>query len=206
MTEETKPEGNNVKSKPKEDWVKLNIGGKVFMTTKTTLCRHPNSFLARMLHNDPELPSLKDENGAYLIDRDPNYFNPILNYLRHGKLIIDPGVAEEGVLEEAEFYNIPPLIKTLRDRMGLATNGSGSANHVYRVLHCQEGELTQMLSTLSDGWKMNQLVNIGSQYSYSSSDQSEFLVIVSRQVDERPEQDSHTTLKERSLKDQGSRM
>ena len=33
----------------------------------------------------------------------------------------------------------------------------GSANHVYRVLHCQEGELTQMLSTLSDGWKMNQV-------------------------------------------------
>ena len=29
--------------------------------------------------------------------------------------------------------------------------------HVYRVLHCQEGELTQMLSTLSDGWKMTQV-------------------------------------------------
>lgn len=28
---------------------------------------------------------------------------------------------------------------------------------VYRVLHCQEGELTQMLSTLSDGWKMTQV-------------------------------------------------
>lgn len=68
-----------------------------------------------------------------------------------------------------------------------------------------------------------QLVNIGSQYSYSSSDQSEFLVIVSRLVDDRPEKDSHTTVKERvsltyhlliplvllpsqSLKDQGSRM
>jgi hypothetical protein len=45
--------------------------------------------------------------------------------------------------------------------------------HVYRVLHCQEGELTQMLSTLSDGWKMTQvyrekmvthLANIVSQY------------------------------------------
>ena len=46
-------------STPKEDWVKLNIGGTVFMTTKTTLCRYPNSFLARMLQNDPELPSLK---------------------------------------------------------------------------------------------------------------------------------------------------
>ena len=43
----------------------------------------------------------------------------------------------------------------------------------------------------------SQLVNIGSQYSYSSSDQSEFLVIVSRLVDERPEKDSHTTVKER---------
>lgn len=50
---------NDKKSAPKEDWVKLNIGGTVFMTTKTTLCRHPNSFLARMLDNDPELPSLK---------------------------------------------------------------------------------------------------------------------------------------------------
>ena len=28
---------------------------------------------------------------------------------------------------------------------------------VYRVLHCQEGELTQMLTTLSDGWKMTQV-------------------------------------------------
>ena len=32
---------------------------------------------------------------------------------------------------------------------------------VYRVLHCQEGELTQMLSTLSDGWKMTQVQTMG---------------------------------------------
>lgn len=31
---------------------------------------------------------------------------------------------------------------------------------VYRVLHCQEGELTQTLSTLSDGWKMTQVKNL----------------------------------------------
>ena len=42
-----------------DDWVKLNVGGKVFQTTKTTLLREPKSFLARLIQDDPDLPSLK---------------------------------------------------------------------------------------------------------------------------------------------------
>ena len=117
----------------RNEWVKLNVGGTLFMTTKTTLCKDPKSFLYRICQEDSDLHSEKDEAGAYMIDRDPAYFSPVLNYLRHGKLVLNKNMVEEvrggtflsqhtdnnqsqGALEEAEFYNITDLIKLLKER------------------------------------------------------------------------------------------
>ncbi|RXM31056.1 hypothetical protein EOD39_7313 [Acipenser ruthenus] len=161
-------------------WVRLNVGGTYFVTTKQTLCREPKSFLYRLCQEDPDLDSDKDETGAYLIDRDPTYFGPILNYLRHGKLIINKDLAEEGVLEEAEFYNIASLVRLVKER--IRDNENRTSQHVYRVLQCQEEELTQMISTMSDGWKFEQLISIGSSYNYGNEDQAEFLCVVSREL------------------------
>ena len=41
--------------------------------------------------------SVTDSSGAYLIDRSPVYFEPLLNYLRHGVLVIDEGVNPQGI-------------------------------------------------------------------------------------------------------------
>ncbi|KAM8930663.1 BTB/POZ domain-containing protein KCTD17 [Pelodytes ibericus] len=162
-------------------WVRLNVGGSVFLTTRQTLCREPNTFLCRLCQ-ESQLLSETDETGAFLIDRDPTYFGAILRYLRHGKLVIDKNVCIEGVLEEAEFYNIASLVTIIREKMEEAEASQFQQKHVYRVLQCQEAELAQMVSTMSDSWKFEQLVNVGSPYSYSSEGQAEFLCVVSREL------------------------
>lgn len=48
------------------------------------------------------------------------------------------------------------------------------------------------------------MVNIGSQYSYSSDDQSEFLVVVSKDFDETPPSGGKQTDKEKVLRLIGS--
>lgn len=104
--------------------------------------------------------SKQDDNGAFMIDRDPTYFGPVLNFLRHSKLIVDKNLSEEGILEEAEFYNITELIQLVRERIRQRDEQpqkESTRKQVYRVLQCHEDELTQMVSTMSDGWKFEQV-------------------------------------------------
>jgi hypothetical protein len=167
-------------------WITLNIGGTYFTTTRVTLSKAPNSFLHKLSLKslDPkELESDRDERGAFLIDRDPNYFQIVLNYLRHGKLIMTKGLIEEGVLEEAEFYNITDLIKLTKQRIverDCLKESNDSKKFVYRVLQCHESELTQMVSTLSDGWRFEQMITLTQdQQQYPPG--REFLCVVSRE-------------------------
>lgn len=100
------------------EWVTLNVGGKCFATTKSTLiAKEPASMLARMFAEDNGgyffSPSALDKNGAYLIDRSPKYFEPLLNYLRIGQLIYDNNVNPEGILEEARFFGIDSVVPIL---------------------------------------------------------------------------------------------
>ena len=92
-------ESLSISRRTNNDWVKLNVGGQLFYTTRTTLLnREPCSMLAKMFDPASRLqPGTTDSDGAYLIDRDPKYFRPLLNYLRDGELVIDADVNVKGI-------------------------------------------------------------------------------------------------------------
>ncbi|XP_059819667.1 BTB/POZ domain-containing protein KCTD9 isoform X4 [Hypanus sabinus] len=97
------------------DWITLNVGGQYFTTTRSTLVnKEPESMLAHMFRDKiGAWGNKKDHQGGFLIDRSPEYFMPILNYLRHGQLIVNKGLNLLGVLEEAKFFGIDSLIEQL---------------------------------------------------------------------------------------------
>ncbi|KAM9215850.1 BTB/POZ domain-containing protein KCTD9 [Leptosomus discolor] len=96
------------------DWLTLNVGGRYFTTTRSTLVnKEPDSMLAHMFKDKDAWGNKQDHRGAFLIDRSPEYFEPILNYLRHGQLIVNDGINLLGVLEEARFFGIDSLIEHL---------------------------------------------------------------------------------------------
>jgi len=65
--------------------IKLNVGGKVFTSTLSTLAgSEPDSVLAAMFRGDngAARPARMDADGAYFIDRSPDAFAAIIEFLR----------------------------------------------------------------------------------------------------------------------------
>lgn len=51
------------------EWIKLNIGGVVYQTTRMTLMKDQNSMIFSMFSENELIEPGKMENGCYLIDR-----------------------------------------------------------------------------------------------------------------------------------------
>lgn len=103
--------------------INLNIGGMLYETTKTTLLSNNKSFFVPLIKGD--FGSLKDANGALFIDRNGKAFGPILEYLRHGTLIIPNDISIEVVYIESNFYGIDLLPGLCGDvKQGLYTSNN----------------------------------------------------------------------------------
>ena len=94
--------------------INLNVGGKLYTTSISTLTKYPDSMLGRMFEGD--LPSAKDARGNLVIDRDGKLFRYVLVFLRSSKLILPENFNEFALLEEeAEFYQIPEFIAAVKE-------------------------------------------------------------------------------------------
>eukprot|EP00058_Branchiostoma_floridae_P022230 XP_002607720.1 hypothetical protein BRAFLDRAFT_82833 [Branchiostoma floridae] len=75
---ETSPTSTSPECTETWDWVRLNVGGTMFETTRTTLARLNSQFLDRLLAEDSGFSPPAD--GVYRIDRDPEVFRVLLNF------------------------------------------------------------------------------------------------------------------------------
>ncbi|XP_078078499.1 BTB/POZ domain-containing protein KCTD21-like [Mustelus asterias] len=93
--------------------ITLNVGGKLYTTSLKTLTRYPESMLGLMFNG--ALPTSKDQQGNYFIDRDGKIFRHILNFLRTSHLDLPVGFQELELLNrEADFFQIKPLLEALQ--------------------------------------------------------------------------------------------
>ncbi|KAF2072806.1 hypothetical protein CYY_005880 [Polysphondylium violaceum] len=83
------------------DIIKLNIGGVLFETTRTTLNQSP--FFNKVFSG--EIKVQKSEGNSYFIDRDGTHFNYVLAYLRDGSNEIPESIKNQ-VKKEMVYYQI----------------------------------------------------------------------------------------------------
>ncbi|KAK6182068.1 hypothetical protein SNE40_009832 [Patella caerulea] len=102
----------------------LNIGGKKFETSVSTMSSDPSSLLAGMVEpNSPFKPYYVEDILCYFLDRNPRYFEIILDYLRNinispvAHLLPSNSFELEAILCEARFYLLGGLEKLVEERL-----------------------------------------------------------------------------------------
>eukprot|EP01132_Coremiostelium_polycephalum_P005781 gene5781-7191_t len=78
--------------------------------------------LSLMFKKDSTWKHARDDQGCILIDADPRYFLVILNYLRHGELIVEPNLNYYGVLTLGKYFQIKPIIDLIEYEENDATS------------------------------------------------------------------------------------
>lgn len=99
--------------KDNHDIVKINVGGRIFVTTRRTMITYPNSLLARIFNGNQ--PNEYWYNGDIFFDRNPDLFSHILQFLRNKTLNYSCTSPESkdflhNLLCEARFFKLQDLI------------------------------------------------------------------------------------------------
>lgn len=96
-------------SNENKEIIKLDIGGYIYKTTKTTLTKYKNTYFSGLFSGKYKI--IEQEDGSIFIDRDGSHFKTLLNFMRSGRIVMpsDPIKLKE-ILIEAEFYCLKDYI------------------------------------------------------------------------------------------------
>lgn len=97
--------------------VKLNVGGTVYMTTRSTLTSIPNTIFEGMFSG--KFLVKPEEDGTYFLDRDGTHYRYIINYLRDRdhELLPSDHVTLQELIPEASFLGLLDLTQHLKNQL-----------------------------------------------------------------------------------------
>jgi len=100
-----------------DDWISLNVGGKLFECSRGTLSSDPKSALAKMFDKESGLSPARTADGVFCLDADPDCFKIILTWLRRRVLVELPtsSVTASQLLTEAEYFQLLTLKEKINE-------------------------------------------------------------------------------------------
>lgn len=132
-----------------ESVTSFNVSGQLFSTGTDTLLREPSSRLAAIARQT--IPCIRDNQGNYFLDRDPRWFQLILNHLRDGWCSLPSSQKEqEELLQEIRHYQLVGFEAFLRSEelTGKQSAGIGQTRmggrEVRRRCECKEMSCTSL--------------------------------------------------------------
>lgn len=94
----------------------LNIGGRLYETTKMTLCKESESYFSRMFDHDWSEQILDKPESEIFIDRDPNNFAIILDFLRYGYCVLPDNDHLWKLEMDVDYYNLQEMSRYIKDQ------------------------------------------------------------------------------------------
>lgn len=127
--------------------VRFNVGGTYFTTSLHTLRAAPDSFLGRMFAEDSAFDApVVDETGAVFLDRDPELFGYVLDYLRRGGRFLfyldSCDSLAKRLADEADFLGLPAM------KEQIATNSDNLRMWLAQKQHDTEKDMVEALNDM----------------------------------------------------------
>lgn len=111
---------------PSQFRIGVDVGGRLFVTSRDTLKKHPTSRLAMLADSKPTY--IQDGLPVLFIDHDPQFFNIILHFCRDGHRNINCHLPSDTrvlrqIYTEAEYYRLDSLADIISSQLCILLMG-----------------------------------------------------------------------------------